>query len=56
MAPVQTAVLALRTRSDGHGPVFSAAPQSTVPPLENVVVFGLEQLHFVPSPETGVAN
>lgn len=38
----------VRTRSDGHGPVFSAAPQSSVPALEDIVVFGLEQLHYVP--------
>lgn len=39
----------LPTRSDGHGPVLSAAPQSAVPALENVLVLGLKQLHFSPS-------
>ena len=33
------------TRSDAHGPILSAAPQSSVAALKDVMVFGLEQLH-----------
>lgn len=46
-AAAEKAVTQIRTRSDGHRPVLSAAPQSSIPALENVIVFGLKQLHFV---------